>query len=154
MANPHKGEVAINLKKAIAAKLITPRDHNTVILKFDYNAMADAELEFKDGKTMVQVLTATVEDSTAVSFHDTRVLLEYGLKHQFPTLDRKLAGQILEIEDFTYVTEKIGEAVSLGFEGNIISKEDMKKFKEGDGFTRSEDELTVGAVEGEDEEKN
>ena len=151
MANPHKGEVEVKLNKSVSKGLLQPR--GAVRLKMDYNAMADAELEFKGGATMIQVLNRMVVDPTNVSFHDTRVLLEYALKHQFPTLDRNLAGNILEIEDFNYVTQKLGEAINLAFEGNIISSDDMKKYKEGDEFTRSEEELT-GAEEGAEEAKN
>jgi len=140
LANPHKGEIEIKLIKSKAKGLL--KTHNPIRLKFDYNALADAELEFKDGATMVQALNDMNDNPLRVSLHNVRILLEWGLKHQFPTIDRVLAGRILEVEDFTYMTGKLGEAINLGFEGNIITEEDAKKGKE---FVRSAEELEVGA---------
>lgn len=120
MANPHKGEVEVDFHKSIAKGYLTTHGA-PVTLKFDFNAMADAELEFRSSESLFEVLSKSAEDPTKVSLHDMRVLLAAGLKHQFrQQMTVELAGNILNTEDFAYVTAKIGEALNLGFQGSLI----------------------------------
>jgi hypothetical protein len=151
MANPHKGEVAVDFHKSIAAKLIKPKDHRTVYLKLDYNAMADAELQFRGNESLLAVLNKSGgEHPENVSFHDMRVLLAFALRPQFGGMTTTLAGKILNVEDFGYIIEKVGEAIGLAFEGTIAGnvKED------GDEFQHPLDEVE-GHEEGEEaDEKN
>jgi hypothetical protein len=149
MANPHKGEVEVDFHKSIAKKLIKPKDHRHVYLKLDYNAMADAELQFRGSESLLQVLNkSSGEHPENVSFHDMRVLLAAAMKPQFGGMTTQLAGKILGIEDFGHVIEKIGEAIGLAFEGTISGSVQ----KDGDEFMRPAEEVAVseGLEEGEE----
>lgn len=146
MANPHKGEVEIKLNKSISKGYLKPK--GPITLKYDYNALADAELEFRSGESLLQVLSKSATDPAAVSFHDMRVILAYGLKHQFPTITKQIAGSILNEEKFSYVVEKLGEAIGLALSGNITSKPKDTE----DEFVRGAEELSEAAAE--DAEKN
>lgn len=124
MANPHKGEIVIKLPNSIKKGYIKPA-HGIVTLKLDYNTMADAELEFRGSDSMLHILAVAATDPTRVSFHDMRVILAAALKHQFGGINSRIAGQILGVEDFGYVVDKIGDAIKLAFRGTIVSEEDM-----------------------------
>lgn len=144
MANPHKGEVEIKLNKSVSKGYLKP--HGAITLKFDYNTLADAELEFRGGESLLKVLNKSGTDPTAVSFHDMRVILAAGLKHQFPGITKEIAGDILNTESFAYILNKLGEAIGLAFEGNISEK------PKGSEFVRGAEELS--AADAEESEKN
>jgi len=135
MANPHKGEVEIKLNKSVAKGYLHPR--GPIVLKFDYNTMADVETEFRNGASLLKVLDSGDKDPASVSFYDMRALFSAGLKHQFRTMTPRLAGEILNLEDFGYVLGKLGEAVGLAFDGTISGAPK----KEGDDFVKGADEF-------------
>lgn len=152
MANPHKGEVGVKFPNAVKEGYLVPK--RPITLKFDMNAMADAEREFKGNKTIAGILNNLEDDPLSMSLDDVRILLSYGLRHQFPSINRVIAGNILNVESFEYVATKIMESLSLGMKGNLISKEDFEK---GGDFVRGAEEAgdVTGAVEdGEVGEKN
>lgn len=155
MANPHKGEVEVDFKKSIAKKFIRPKDHRSVHLKLDYNAMADAELEFRGSESLLQVLNKSgSEHPENISFHDMRVLLAAALKQQFPGMTKDLAGKILGVEDFGYVIEKIGEAIGLAFEGTITGTPSSENDEFIAGATEVGEQVGVGEGEEAGDEKN
>lgn len=127
MANPHKGEVSIDLQRSINKRLLVTHGR-PLTLKFDVNSMSEAEREFKGDKTVPYLLALLNDDPTRVSFDDTRILLEWGMKHQYGNITKETAGKILMVEDWKYMTGKIGEALGLAMAG-IFGAEDGKKME-------------------------
>lgn len=106
------GYVEINIDKE-RRFLELPTDEK-VYLKYNYNAIGDADREMKQyGASVLQMFT----NPRSIGTDDVRVLLGAGLRHQFPSITTEVAGEIMEYEQFPKVLLKIVEALSLGMEG-------------------------------------
>jgi hypothetical protein len=123
LANPHKGEVEINLKKSIAAKIIQPANHGRVHLKYDMemvgNVERDIRIETGMDISLFEMLDRNNKNPLKVSVYETAILLEYGLRDQFQGISRSLAYKILNTEDMGKVLASIMEALNIAFKGLV-----------------------------------
>ena len=121
MPNPFKGEVEINLNKAISKKLIKP--HGKVYLRYNMAVIGIMERTFKreygTETSIFEILRRNRENPYQVSVDETTIMLEYGLRDQFPTMNYELAAAILDTQDIIKTVSKIMEALNIAFEGNI-----------------------------------
>jgi len=123
LVNPHKGEVEINLKKSIAAKIIQPANHGRVHLKYDMETVGNVERDIRKETGMdislFEILDRNNTNPLKVSTYENAILLEYGLRDQFPGISRSLAYKILSIEDMRKVLAAIMEALNVAFKGLV-----------------------------------
>ena len=123
MVNPHKGEVEINLKKSIAAKIIQPANHGRVHLKYDMETIGSVERDIRKETGMdislFEILDRNNTNPLKVSMYETAILLEYGLRDQFQGISRSLAYKILSLEDIRKVLASIMDALNVAFKGII-----------------------------------
>ena len=97
-----------------------------IYLKFDYNAIADADRELKPSSTLLLFM-----NPRAIGTDDVRILLGCGLKHQFPTITTAQAGELMQFEKFPKVLVKVMEALSYAMEGwfDGDASEDIKDMR-------------------------
>lgn len=121
MPNLFKGEVEINLNKAISKNLIKP--HGKCFLRYNMGNIGMMERVFKkefgNDTSIFEILRRNRENPYQVSVYETTVMLEYGLLDQFPTMTYDLAAAILDYSDMIYVVNAEMEAINIAFEGSI-----------------------------------
>ena len=147
MPNLYKGEVEIRLNHSIAKKLLQP--HGKVYLKFNMESLGMMERTFKrefgTDTSIFEILQRNQANPVKVSVYETTVMLEYGLRDQFPGMTYSLAAAILDQEDMQYVLGKILEGINVAFKGSIPEAEPDTEPAQ-DRETLMEE---MGAVEGE-----
>ena len=125
MPNLFKGEVEINLNKAIAKKLIKP--HGKCYLRYNMGVIGQMERVFKrefgNDTSIFEILRRNRENPYQVSVYETTVMLEYGLLDMFPSMNYDLAALILDNSDMIYVVNQVMEAMNIAFEGSIPMEE-------------------------------
>lgn len=102
MANKHRGEIAIQLDKKRK-------------LKFNTNALA--ELEDALGHSLSKLGENEVGIKTMIK------MFWAGMLHEMPELTLKEAADLMDHSDFTTISEKVAEALSVSF-GNVEGKND------------------------------
>ena len=139
MPNLYKGEVEVKLNKSISKHLLQP--HGKIYLKYNMEALGMMERTFKrefgSDISLFEILQRNQLNPIKVSIYETTVMLEYGLRDQFPSMQYSLAAAILDQEDMQYVLEQIIEAINIAFKGSIPEAEvkddpaqDRESFKE------------------------
>ena len=123
MCSSDLGEVEINLKKSIAAKIIQPANHGRVHLKYDMETIGSVERDIRKETGMdislFEILDRNNTNPLKVSMYETAILLEYGLRDQFQGISRSLAYKILSTEDIRKVLASIMDALNVAFKGII-----------------------------------
>jgi hypothetical protein len=135
MPNLYKGEVEISLKKSIAKKLLQPKDHKTVFLRYNMESIGDMEVVFKSkfgsDTSIFEILERNREHPIKVSVFETITMLEYGLKSQFGAMNYSLAASILDNENIQDVLDKVTDALNIAFKGTVpMEEEDEKSVKD------------------------
>lgn len=97
MANPHRGEVGIEI------------GGKERILKYDMNAIA--EMEEHLGASVMSIF----DGGGNVGLRQIRALLYFGMKGGDQSLTLKKVGEMCEMPKLGYYTEKILEAITLFF---------------------------------------
>ena len=109
---PRHGFVEISIDKE--RKFLDISKTEKVYLKYNYNAIGDADREMKAyGSSTLLLFT----NPRAIGTDDVRILLGAGLRHQFPGITTVQAGEIMEYEKFPDVLVKVMEALSYAMEG-------------------------------------
>ena len=149
MVNPHKGEVEIDLRKSIAKQFIQPANHGAVHLKYTIESIGNIETELRKmygwAISVLEILDRNNNNPEKISISETAVMLEHGLRDQFPQMNIKVAYQILGVEEMAGVLQKIAEAMNIAWEG-VMPVEIKASADEGSEFTQT----IVETVEGEE----
>jgi hypothetical protein len=144
-ANPHKGEVEIDLRKSVSKNLLQPRDRKTVYLKFSMEAVGNIERDIRrevgGDISVFEILMRLRKFPWKISILETAVMLQHGLADQFPSMSLELAYRILDIQELGVLLSTILEALNVSFEGAMpeaVQKElDQEPFietvEEGEG---------------------
>jgi hypothetical protein len=142
--NLRHGFVEIEIDKA--RKFLDLSPDEKVFLKFDYNALGDADREMKQVGSSTLLIFANPQ---AVTTDDVRILLGAGLRHQFPSITTRKAGEILGSEDYFYVMAKCIEAVSYAMEGWFTGADEQQKLQDMrlKAIKVSSGEIDVGKME-------
>jgi hypothetical protein len=69
--------------------------------------------------SLFEILDRNNTNPLKVSTYENAILLEYGLRDQFPGISRSLAYKILSIEDMRKVLAAIMEALNVAFKGLV-----------------------------------
>ena len=136
--NPRHGFVEIGIDKE--RRFLDIAANEKVFLKYNYNAIGDADREMKAyGSSTLLLFT----NPRAIGTDDVRILLGAGLRHQFPGITTVQAGEIMEYEKFPDVLVKVMEALSYAMEGWFEgeAQQDIKNMR-----------LRAVAIEGEESE--
>lgn len=138
MANVHNGEIPIDLSHAIRKNLLKPRGRH-VHLKYTLGTLGNVETEFKrdfgTDTSVFEIMERNARNPLKISVAETIILLQYGLRDQFPSMTRDLAASILAEEDFMEVTATIAEGINLAFHGTkAFQLEEAEEEKPEDEF--------------------
>jgi hypothetical protein len=146
--NPRHGFVEVEIDKE--RKFLDIAKSEKIFLKYNYNAIGDADREMKAyGSSTLLLFT----NPRAIGTDDVRILLGAGLKHQFPGITTIQAGEIMEFEKFPDVLVKVMEALSYAMEGwfDGEAQQDIKNMRVRavaiDG-SETEEEAAEGQEEG------
>ena len=138
MVNPHKGEVEIDLRKAVAQQILQPANHGKVHLKYTLESLGNIETELRRmfgwSISVFEILDRNNKNPEKISIAETAVMLEHGLRDQFPAMNLSIAYKVLGCETMTDVLAQIMTAMNIAFEGvvpvEIKEDVDQKEFTE------------------------
>ena len=105
--NKHEGEIEINLKKSIAKKILQPRDHKTVFLKYSMETIGDIERDIRreigGDLSVFEMIMRMKKYPWKISILEVAIFLAHGLESQFPSASIELAYKILDVDDFSEI---------------------------------------------------
>jgi len=119
--NKHEGEIEINLKKSIAKKILQPRDHKTIFLKYSMETIGDIERDIRreigGDLSVFEMIMRMKKYPWKISILEVAIFLAHGLESQFPSASIELAYKILDVDDFSEILRTTVSGMNLAFTG-------------------------------------